>query len=124
MAHSNQVREFLITERGIKLIPAYLGPEGVLTGSARLIQEQREADERQAAEEDAVRRQLAFEHRKKTIEAQILALNAEMLAQEEEHSRSLAIHQSKAKKFADDRIAMATSRRANNHSANPKPSRK
>ena len=39
MAHSNQVREFLMSSEGIKLRPPYVGPEGVLTGSARLAQE-------------------------------------------------------------------------------------
>jgi len=34
MAHSNQIREFLLTERGIQLTEVYQGPEGVLTGSA------------------------------------------------------------------------------------------
>jgi circadian clock protein KaiC len=39
MAHSNQVREFLITGDGIDLVDVYTGPEGVLTGSARQSQE-------------------------------------------------------------------------------------
>ena len=42
MAHSNQIREFLLTDRGIELQDVYLGPEGVLTGSARQAQEARE----------------------------------------------------------------------------------
>jgi circadian clock protein KaiC len=35
MKHSNQVREFIITDRGLKLAEIYLGPKGVLVGSAR-----------------------------------------------------------------------------------------
>src|SRR5205085_11695496 len=42
MAHSNQIREFVLTGRGIELLDVYAGPEGVLTGSARLSQEERE----------------------------------------------------------------------------------
>ena len=42
MAHSNQVREFVLSERGVELRPAYLGPAGVLTGSARVAQEARD----------------------------------------------------------------------------------
>jgi circadian clock protein KaiC len=38
MAHSNQIREFLISDRGIDLVDAYIGPSGVLTGSARVAQ--------------------------------------------------------------------------------------
>ena len=33
MAHSNQIREFLLTDHGIELKDVYVGPEGVLTGS-------------------------------------------------------------------------------------------
>src|SRR6201999_690398 len=42
MKHSNQVREFVITDNGIDLIDVYLGPEGVLTGSAREAQKLQE----------------------------------------------------------------------------------
>jgi hypothetical protein len=31
MAHSNQLREFVLTDEGVKLIPAYIGPGGVFT---------------------------------------------------------------------------------------------
>lgn len=36
MSHSNQVREFRMTDRGVELIEVYLGPDGVLTGAARV----------------------------------------------------------------------------------------
>jgi circadian clock protein KaiC len=42
MAHSNQIREFLLTDKGIDLVDVYLGPAGVLTGSARATQEAQE----------------------------------------------------------------------------------
>ena len=42
MAHSNQIREFLLTDHGVELKDVYIGPEGVLTGSLRLAQEARE----------------------------------------------------------------------------------
>ena len=35
MDHSNQIREFLLTDHGLQLLDVYLGPDGVLTGSAR-----------------------------------------------------------------------------------------
>ena len=56
MAHSNQIREFLLTDRGIELRDVYVGPEGVLTGSMRLAQEAREraaAIDREREEEAA-----------------------------------------------------------------------
>ena len=82
MPHSNQVREFLITSKGVRLIPAYLGASGVLTGSARINQE---ASERAAAEEavqDRERRRRAFEQRRKATEAQIEALRAAFASEE------------------------------------------
>ena len=42
MAHSNQIREFLLTDQGIELADVYVGPQGVLTGSARQAQEAKE----------------------------------------------------------------------------------
>jgi len=39
MAHSNQIREFRLTDDGIELLDVYVGAHGVLTGSARLAQE-------------------------------------------------------------------------------------
>src|SRR6476469_10179680 len=39
MKHSNQVREFIITNDGLDLVDVYLSPDGVLTGSAREAQQ-------------------------------------------------------------------------------------
>lgn len=39
MQHSNQIREFIITSKGINLVSAYTGANGVLTGTARAAQE-------------------------------------------------------------------------------------
>jgi circadian clock protein KaiC len=112
MAHSNQVREFLITSKGLRLIPAYLGPAGVLTGSARLSQEARDKMEAQVAEEDLERKQLALEHRRKAIDARIEALRAEFHAEEEEFARSLANARLKSDTIQEERTAMAKSRKS------------
>ena len=49
MAHSNQIREFKLTNHGIELLDVYVGPEGVLTGSARLSQETKDDAEQTIA---------------------------------------------------------------------------
>ena len=41
-AHSNQIREFIISDKGLDIQEVYIGQEGVLTGSMRLAQEARE----------------------------------------------------------------------------------
>jgi circadian clock protein KaiC len=112
MAHSNQVREFLITSGGVKLVPAYLGPSGVLTGSARLSQEARDIAEKQAAKEELERKKLALEHRRKSIKAQIEALRADFKAEEEEFARAASNARLKSERLAADKAAMAKSRRA------------
>jgi circadian clock protein KaiC len=110
MAHSNQVREFIITSRGIRLVEAYLGEEGVLTGSARLSQQNRESAEQQRIKEEVERRNLSLEHRRKAMEAQVEALRAAFLAEQEESTRLAASGKMLIQQTQTDRQAMAKSR--------------
>jgi circadian clock protein KaiC len=73
MAHSNQVREFRLTDHGIELVDVYVGPGGVLTGTARLAQQAREASEGSA-------RQAEFNGRKRQLDRNCLALNSQLKA--------------------------------------------
>jgi circadian clock protein KaiC len=111
MAHSNQVREFLITSNGVKLIEAYLGSDGVLTGSARLSQQNRELAQEQLGKDELERKKLALDHRRRAVEAQIEALRAGFLAEQEEFSRVTASEDHREKQIQVDRTAMAASRR-------------
>jgi circadian clock protein KaiC len=111
MAHSNQVREFLITSKGINLVEAYLGPAGVLTGSARLSQESREKAESALVKEELARKKLALEQRRKAMETQITALEAQFTAELQEFERAATIAQVNDSQKENDRIAMAKSRR-------------
>ena len=80
MPHSNQVREFLITSQGIHLREVYLGPQGVLTGTARIALESRERTELAFIQEESQREKRLADVRRKIVEAQIAALQAELLA--------------------------------------------
>jgi circadian clock protein KaiC len=111
MAHSNQIREFLLTSKGVKLVPAYLGEAGVLTGSARLNQEAQDQVQRRMANEELDRKQLALDHRRKAIEAQIEALRAEFKAEEDEFARTSANARIALEQIESSRQAMAKSRR-------------
>jgi len=84
MAHSNQIREFLITDHGIELRDVYIGSGGVLTGSARLAQEAEEQAAQIIHNQDVERRKLDLEHKRKFMEAQIAAIRSEFEAQETE----------------------------------------
>jgi circadian clock protein KaiC len=74
MAHSNQIREFLLTSQGIELADVYVGPQGVLTGSARQAQEAKERSDGTARLEDLEQRRVNLERRREAIEAQTAAL--------------------------------------------------
>ena len=84
MAHSNQVREFLISNRGIDLVDAYIGPSGVLTGSARAAQTAREKAEALATQQEAARRQRELKRKRAALEQQIAGLRSEHEASAEE----------------------------------------
>lgn len=110
MGHSNQVREFVISSKGIRLEPVYLGPAGVLTGSARLSQEARELADAEQVREEMKRKQLATEHRRRAVEAQVDALRASFKAEEEEMQRLLDVQERREQVIAADRSAMARRR--------------
>ncbi len=84
MAHSNQIREFLLTGKGIDLIDVYVGPSGVLTGSARISQETQERDIELSHQKEIERRKLNVETKRKALEAQIASLRAQIQAEEQE----------------------------------------
>jgi circadian clock protein KaiC len=74
MAHSNQIREFLLTPQGIELADVYVGPQGVLTGSARQAQEAQERSDATTRNEDLEQRRANLETRRVSVEAQTAVL--------------------------------------------------
>lgn len=109
MAHSNQVREFLITNRGIDLVDPYTGPEGVLTGSARLAQEARERAAAAVREQEIQRKQRELDRKRQLIAQQIAALRGSLEAEEEE--LELAHAQAREAQVVLDRAEMARRRK-------------
>jgi len=83
-AHSNQLREFLLTEHGIDLLDIYVGPDGVLTGSSRLSQEARQKAAALQRRQDAERRTRERRRKREALEARISALRKEFEVEEEE----------------------------------------
>lgn len=106
MAHSNQVREFLITDRGIKLEEVYVGPGGVLTGSLRAAQEAKERAELLERRQSLELRQRELERKRAATKAQIAALELELESTEAE-ARLIALQdEARAAVFAEDRADM------------------
>jgi circadian clock protein KaiC len=78
MAHSNQVREFVIGGAGIQLVDVYAGPDGILTGSARAAEDARRAEEARSREASLAQSRLLLERKERAVRAQIAALEAEL----------------------------------------------
>jgi len=110
MAHSNQVREFILSSDGINLRAAYVGAEGVLTGSARLAQEAKDKAAVLVREQDMERRSRALERKRREITAQIDILQAQLASEEAEASLLNREGVAREDQLAVDRAAMGASR--------------
>ncbi len=84
MAHSNQVREFIVTAHGIELLDVVLGPTGIVTGASRLTQQLQEHAQTLAVQQEADRRDRELERRRRMLEANIANLRTEFESVEEE----------------------------------------
>jgi circadian clock protein KaiC len=112
MAHSNQIREFVLTDKGVNLLDVYVGPSGVLTGSARLSREAQEKAKDLVREQDAQIKQLNLERKRKAMEARIADLRAEFKTEEAEIKKFIKQEKLRRQKVSQDREAMAQIRKA------------
>ena len=112
MAHSNQLREFVLSGGGIDLLDVYRGSEGVLFGSARAAQESREkaAQVARKGEIDRMRRDL--ERRRKIMEAEVAAIRDRFAREEEEAGLLIDRDTTREESMAHEREEMAALRRA------------
>ena len=104
MAHSNQVREFILSDNGIDLVDVYLGGDRVLTGSARIAQEALASAAAALSGQDHQRKLRQLASKRKAIEAQIVALQAEAEAESEEVHFAIAqetLHETTTHQNAD-----------------------
>ena len=112
MSHSNQIREFILTDHGIELLDVYVGPEGVLTGSARLSQEAKNDAEQLLREQEIERKQAGIELKRAATEAQIVVLKSEFKADESETLKLIEMEKANAERFKENLKRMAKSRKA------------
>ena len=120
MPHSNQIREFLLTSRGIELADVYLGAEGVLTGSARQAQEAREKASVLIRQQEIEAKQRELERKREALEARIVALRKEFEAESEELNRRLGEEKTRAEVGRLDRARMGISRKTDDGSGVPR----
>lgn len=112
MAHSNQVREYRITDHGIDLLDVYLGPGGALTGSARVAQEGRDRAAGQHRRQEVERLQRELAERRRRLDAELDALRSRFDAEQGRLERLIQEQQLEEWQQIEDRRAMARSRRA------------
>jgi circadian clock protein KaiC len=112
MAHSNQVREFVLGRHGVELLDVYLGPSGVVTGSARLVQEGIEQAQAGAIEREFDRAQAEAMAQRSVLEAQLAALQAELKAQDQVIGQLTLDRRAQDSRGQLQRRAMAVSRKA------------
>jgi len=113
MEHSNQMREFKLTDDGIKIEDVYLGPSGMLTGSSRVSQIALEKAEGLMHQQEIERKQRELERKRKLMDAQIAEIKSQFEADEEELEKTIQQSKIKEKVLEKNRKEMAKSRKAN-----------
>jgi len=112
MSHSNQVREFLLTDSGIELLDVYLGPSGVLTGSARASQEAREKAEAALGVRQQARRRRESAQKRQALEEQIRGLRHEFEQSEAAERELREQEETLGKRTVQNRALLAHLRQA------------
>ncbi len=112
MAHSNQVREFVLSAEGVRLVDVYVGPGGVLTGAARLAQESKDRQEEKERAQEIGRKSREFESRKRSVEAQVFEMMAELNAQEKELAKIIDEEEERKRRVDRQKSEIARQRHA------------
>ncbi|MFO7860288.1 MAG: circadian clock protein KaiC [Desulfosalsimonas sp.] len=100
MAHSHQVREFILTDHGIELKDVYAGPAGLVTGTARYTQEAQEEEQRHRRIEEIERRKNELERKRKLKEARLKEIETQFQGEEEELLRAIREAEQEEEKFS------------------------
>jgi circadian clock protein KaiC len=112
MAHSNQIREFVLTEHGVQLLDVYVGPAGLLTGSARISQEARERAEALERKQRLESTSRDVVRKRQQLEAQIARMRADFEIEEKNLLREAQTMKLQDKQLALDRMEIGRARNA------------
>jgi circadian clock protein KaiC len=112
IAHSNQIREFLVTDHGVELLDTYIGMDGVLMGTARVSQLAREAAAETERRHLSQRKQRELKRRQELYEAQLAALKGQFETERDAILQELDEDRSREERVATQRLEMARIRRA------------
>ncbi len=111
-AHSNQLREFLLTDKGIDIVNVYVGPSGALTGTARLSQEAKEKVESENRKEKIEFLKNELERQRKVTESKITVIRAELDEKEDELKKEWLNEERKEQEALEQRKQTGLKRKA------------
>ena len=108
--HSNQARELLLTDQGVMLADVFIGPDGILTGSARAAQEAADRAAAAALESEIARKAAAMMRRRKAVETRIAEMQDDLAAETEEVRIDIKARTSAANELRAARATQALER--------------
>jgi len=112
MKHSNQVREFLLTDKGIELTDVYVGAAGVLTGAAKLSKEAFEKAEALVSRQAIEFKQRELERKRKILDAQVIAMRTAFESEEDNFKKTISEEKLSDRVTVQDRVDMSKLRKA------------
>jgi circadian clock protein KaiC len=113
MAHSNQIREFLLSNDGVSLVPVFVGAQGVLTGSARVAAESTERATALKLSQESEELARHLERRRESVEAHVAELRADFTAEESLTQRLIETSQRRQDAVRLDRLEQSRQRTTN-----------
>ena len=112
MAHSNQVREFVLSDKGIQLLDVYVGPGQVLTGSSRLMQEAKDTAQLALDRQTGEQRRRDLDHECAALQAEIKSLQGKMGSVQEELKQTEQRDKQRQELLRKERSDLTIARRA------------
>jgi circadian clock protein KaiC len=109
-AHSNQIREFLLSDTGMDVVPVVIGANGLLTGSARIAAESSERASALGLSQEAEELARALEHRRETVDAHVATLRDDFAAEERLAQQLIAASEQRQEAVRLDRLAQGRRR--------------
>jgi circadian clock protein KaiC len=113
MPHSNQIREFVFSSKGIDLVQPYIGPAGVFMGSAKVVQEAKDNAEIASMERDIWTKKDILTERRREFEAKEKALQAQYNVEKKDLRKKIVEKEQDLNTLIKDREIMSKERRSN-----------
>jgi circadian clock protein KaiC len=118
-AHSNQIREFVLSDTGIEVVPVVIGAEGLLTGSARIAAQSAERASAQGMSRESAELARALEDRRESVDAHVATMRADFAAEERLTQRLIEASEQRQEAVREDRLAQGRRRTGTNPENEP-----